>query len=216
MWWSVPPSRSSPSAGSASPPGGRRAAALHAVGVVRAGRGEREKTGAPLTAPPGLGVPRPPPLPRRGPSPAGWDGGWGGEAWRGCESGGRRRAAPPSPFPGGTSGAGGLVARACRGRHLRVRTCPFPLVPVAGRGEGRGGDVTARGVHAGPLRSSLSHCRGQGRPGGLAPLCLWAERGRSTSRPGSTRAPGQRSGGSTSRPDFVWLSPSGLLDGVES
>lgn len=50
---------------------------------------------------------------------------------------GRRRAAPPSPFPGGTSGAGGLVARACRGRHLRVRTCPFPLVPAAGRGEGR-------------------------------------------------------------------------------
>ena len=109
LWWSVPPSRSSPSAGSASPPGGRRAAALHAVGVVRAGRGEREKTGAPLTAPPGLGVPRPPPLPRRGPSPAGWDGGWGGEAWRGCESGGVA-GRPRRPLSqGGRAGPGGWL-----------------------------------------------------------------------------------------------------------
>lgn len=63
--------------------------------------------GAPLTAPPGLGVLRPPPLPRRGPPRLRAGTGWCGERRGADESPGRRRAAPPSLFPGGRAGPGG-------------------------------------------------------------------------------------------------------------
>ena len=84
----------------------------------------REKGGAPLAAPPGLGASRPPPLPRRGPSPAGRDGGRGRGVAR-ARVRGRRRAATPSPFPGGDArgrGAGG--ARLSSLSHASARVSP--------------------------------------------------------------------------------------------
>ena len=101
--------------------------------------------------PGGLGVLRPPSAsPPRALLARGAGTGDGGRGVARTRVRGRRRAAPPSPFPGGASGGRGAgCARLIAAVTSVLRTWL---------------------AHAGPLRVFPSHCRGEGRPAGLAPL----------------------------------------------
>lgn len=85
-------------------------------------------------------------FPAAGPRPRAGTGG-GGEAWRGRGSGGVAGRPRRPPFPGGTRGAGGPVARACRRCRTRPRACPLPSAP------GGGGKEEGTRASAWPLRA---------------------------------------------------------------
>ena len=147
--------------------GGRGAAILRGAGGLR-GRG-----GALLAAPPSFKVPCPPLLPCCGPSPSGWDRGWGrGVGWTRVR--GHHRATPLSPFSGVDAwGWGAGSAHLWPLSHASTHMS-FPSVLAGGeREEGTRASV-------GPLHSPLPPLPptsgGTGRPASQGPLGLRVQR----------------------------------------
>lgn len=152
LWWSVPPPSLFSLRGLCLSPGAVEGppSSTELGGWGGAGRGEGEEGGSPLTAPPGLGVLRPPPLPRRGPWPRGLGRGTGREAWRGRESGGAA-GRPRRPLSqGGRAGPGGWWrAPVAAATSVRARV---PSLWPWGAGRGK---MTARGYSRGPCALSF-------------------------------------------------------------
>ena len=157
----------------------------------------REKGGRPWRRLPASGRRALLRFPAAGPRPRAGTGG-GGEAWRGRGSGGVAGRPRRPPFPGGTRGAGGPVARACRRCRTRPRACPLPSAP------GGGGKEEGTRASAWPLRAPFLPRRlgSTSRPAGTWPP--EGDRARSTSRPAGTWPPEGDRARSTSRPAGTW------------
>ena len=127
--------------------------------------------GAPLTAPPGLGVLRPPPLPRRGPPRLRAGTGWCGERRGADESPGASQGGPAVPFP-----RGGERGRGAGGARLSRLSPPCMHVSLPSGPGGREREADGTWVLSGPLRSSLlTAVVSKGRPAGRGPLALRGE-----------------------------------------